>query len=568
MGARNLLSPATKLGIALALAVALALLRLVHLTADTPYGLTEPTAGIYVDEGYKTLSPRNLILYGRTHWNDADSYRGWLEVSPLTQWSFFLGFRLFGTDIASARLVIVAYFTLLLCGYAWAMAGRYHTALLLAGLFALGLESTLFFFSRVALFETPQLVIMYLLLFLFSRLRGGTGIAAVALAVAVTLVLTFTIKQSALLVMGPVMAATAVCAARRTFDARTLWMVAAVLAVVSLVVLAWTQPSWSPRMQLAPLGILERLMDIPLAYASPFVLVAGWLCALHALLTRPALWFDDLYRLCLIAIVVLGPLELALFWYNPLRFFAPLLPAYVLLVLEWVHLAGWRNALPRRVPLPASVLVVSALACALYWSGTGILRLLALNPPYEPLYFLEPRPNPQLWLLTGLALTAALALWIGRSRVLHPTVVRGVAGALALLFVTGNLYTLGAFWLAPSYRSTELRHQLEALIPEGSSLAGDWAPFLTLGTHIKPLYMNSIYNRPSQFPELRPDYLLYCETFDADAVMDELNGVAGVSLSAPLLSSTYNGRKVILYAIRYMSASDRAEARHSFRPHE
>lgn len=68
-----MLSPATKLGIALALAVALALLRLVHLTADTPYGLTEPTAGIYVDEGYKTLSPRNLILYGRTHWNDADS---------------------------------------------------------------------------------------------------------------------------------------------------------------------------------------------------------------------------------------------------------------------------------------------------------------------------------------------------------------------------------------------------------------------------------------------------------------------------------------------------------------
>ena len=292
----------------------LGLLRLVHLTADTPYGLTEPTAGEYVDEGYKTLSPRNLILHGRTHWNAADDYPGWLESSPLTQWSFYLSFRLFGTDIGPARLVTIAYFTLLLCGYVWVMAGRYHTALFLAGLLALGLESTTFFFSRIALFETPQLVVVYLLLFLFSRMREGRGAAAIGLAAGVALILTFTIKHSALLVMGPVLLAAVVCAARRTFDARTLRVVTAVLAVLIVVVLALTEQSWSSRMQLAPLGFLERLMDIPLAYASPFVLVAGWLCALHALLTRPGLWLNDLYRLCLIAIVVLGPLEQALLW--------------------------------------------------------------------------------------------------------------------------------------------------------------------------------------------------------------------------------------------------------------
>jgi 4-amino-4-deoxy-L-arabinose transferase-like glycosyltransferase len=543
--------PATKLSIALVLAVALGLLRLVHLTADTPYGLTEPTAGEYVDEGYKTLSPRNLILHGRTHWHPADDYPGWLESSPLTQWSFYLGFRLFGTEIGSARLVTIAYFTLLLCGYVWAMAGRYHTALLLAGLIALGLESTLFFFSRIALFETPQLVFVYFLLFLFSRVRESHGAAAIALALGVALTLTFTVKHSALLIMGPVLLAAVVYAARRTLDARTLRIVAAVLAAVTVVVLPLTEHSWSFRMQLAPLGFLERLMDIPLAYASPFVLVAGWLCALRALLTRPGLWLNDLYRLCLLAIVVLGPLELALFWYNPLRYFLPFLPAYVLLVLEWVHLAGWRDALPRRVRLPVSVLVVGALACALYWSGTGIVRLLALNPPYEPLYFLEPRPNPELWLLTGLTVIAALGLWLGRSRVLRPTVMGGLAGVLAVLFVVGNLYSLASFWLAPSYRSTELRSQLEALIPPGSSLAGDWAPFLTLGTHIEPLYTNSRLNRPARFGELRPDYLLYCETFDAEVVMNELAEVAGVSLSPPLLESTYNGRSVILYALRY-----------------
>jgi 4-amino-4-deoxy-L-arabinose transferase-like glycosyltransferase len=549
-------SPATKPGIALVLAVALGLLRLVHLTADTPYGLTEPTAGVYVDEGYKTLSPRNLIQHGRTHWNTADSYPGWLEASPLTQWSFYVGFRLFGVDIGSARLVTIAYFTILLCGYVWAMAGRYHTALLLAGLVALGLESTIFFFSRVALFETPQLVFVYLLLFWFSRMREGRGAAAIALAVGVALTLTFTVKHSALLVMGPVLLAAAVYTARRTFDARTLWILAALVAAVIVAVLALTVHSWSTRMQLAPLGFLERLMDIPLAFASPFVLVAGWLCALHALLTRPQLWLNDLYRLCLTAIVVLGPLELALFWYNPLRYFVPFLPAYVLLVLEWVHLAGWREQLLRRVPLTRSVLAVGALACALYWSGTGVMRLLALNPPYAPLYFLEPRPNQSLWLLSGVAAVVALGLWVGRSRMLRPTIVRGIAGAIALLFLTATAYTLGSFWLAPSYRSAELRHELTALIPPGSSLAGDWAPFVTLGTQIKPLYMNSRLNRPSQLKKLRPDYLLYCETFDAQAVMVELAGVPGVALSEPLLASEYNGRRVILYALHYDVAPD------------
>lgn len=87
-------------------------------------------------------------------------------------------------------------------------------------------------------------------------------------------------------------------------------------------------------------------------------------------------------------------------------------------------------------------------------------------------------------------------------------------------------------------------------------MAGDWAPFLTLGTQIKPIYMNSRLNRPSRFRELRPDYLLYCETFDAKAVMDELQGVAGVSLSPPLLETTYNGRAVILYPLRYSPASE------------
>lgn len=61
-------------------------LRLTHIDADTPAGLSW-SAGLYVDEGYKTLSPRNLLLLGNTHWHEADTYPGWMKSSPVTQWS-------------------------------------------------------------------------------------------------------------------------------------------------------------------------------------------------------------------------------------------------------------------------------------------------------------------------------------------------------------------------------------------------------------------------------------------------------------------------------------------------
>jgi hypothetical protein len=91
------------------------------------------------------------------------------------------------------------------------------------------------------------------------------------------------------------------------------------------------------------------------------------------------------------------------------------------------------------------------------------------------------------------------------------------------------------------------------LIPAGSSLAGDWAPFFTLGADIDALVMNSVHNRPSRFSDSRPDYLLYCETFDVEQVMDELADVDTVTLGPPLYESAYKGRKVILYRLYYAS---------------
>ena len=95
MDADFLTRGSSRIALTVGLAVGLALLRLIHLGADTPSEFSR-SAGPYVDEGYKTLSPRNLVLFGTTHWNSEDTYRGWMKDSPITQWSYYASFRLFG----------------------------------------------------------------------------------------------------------------------------------------------------------------------------------------------------------------------------------------------------------------------------------------------------------------------------------------------------------------------------------------------------------------------------------------------------------------------------------------
>ena len=121
------------------LVLLLVLLRLIHLGADTPPYLSG-SDGLYVDEGYKTLSPRNLVLFGTTHWSPVDRYEGWMSSSPITQWSYYASFRLFGVDLEAARYVTVLFFAVFLFGFVLAMRRRYSGALLLGGLALLGLE--------------------------------------------------------------------------------------------------------------------------------------------------------------------------------------------------------------------------------------------------------------------------------------------------------------------------------------------------------------------------------------------------------------------------------------------
>ncbi len=152
--------------------------RLVHLDAD-PASWFIDEIGYQVDEGFKTLSPRNLALFGATHWNAGDRYRGWMQSSALTQWPYFWAFKAFGVKLRSARLVSVLFAVLLLAITAGFLWFRHSPGLALFGALLLTADPGLFLFSRSALFETALALYAYSALYLAvslpSRVRSGSG---------------------------------------------------------------------------------------------------------------------------------------------------------------------------------------------------------------------------------------------------------------------------------------------------------------------------------------------------------------------------------------------------------
>jgi hypothetical protein len=513
----------------------LALLRLIHLGADTPPELSG-SAALYVDEGYKTLSPRNLVLFGATHWNPHDVYAGWMSGSPVTQWSYYASFRLFGTSVESARGVTVFYFALLLVGYVWAMAGRYRPALVLGGLAVLGLERTIFFLSRIAVFEMPIATLVAGLLFVFARMKPHRSVASVLAATATGVILALGVKLTSLFYLAPILLAASMffVFAKRP-PRRLIGWLSVTLAVVGFgALLFFFRSLWMLRMDLVPYDIGQRILENPLVRASPVIVLAGLLCAVHGLVCRPDLFLGSIYRISLVALVLLGVPLISLVDYDPLRYYAPLLPAFVLIVLEWIHLRGWTFS-PPRPSLLAGLVTVAVMLAWVYFVCAEILDWRTFR----------------LFLVMAPAL-AAVGVWTFRSLALRGSTVAAVLALMLPLFVVHDARSLGSFFLAPSYQAQTIRSELSRVIPEDSVLAGVWAPFIALGTSYKALYVAAVANPATSLPDLAPDYFLHTVgQRNSNSNLTAIQRDIEMSLASPVYTSEYNGRTVIVYPLLF-----------------
>ncbi len=547
------------------MSVALALLRLVQIDADTPRSQWSGSMAVFVDEGYKTLSARNMALFRENHWNPEDRYPGWMSASPLTQWPYFFAFRQLGVEVRSARLVTVALFLLLLVEFVLVMRVRYSAGLLLLGVLLLGVLETLFFFSRVALFEIPIATLLYLALFLLARPLLSRPRAALAVILASAFVVTLGIKSTGLLYFG--VAAGGVLLAMKLRHAKTLRptrgeLIAAAVLVV-LVVLTWSD--WGSRFDLSPKVSRSFLLN-PLTISSGLLIAAGLLSISQGLLTEGRRFLADPYRAALVCLATIGPLVLAMFPRNPLRYYVPLLPAFVLLIVEWLHLRLWQRPLPES-PSPARVatsfaLLVWAVLCVGQVVDHHLLTRLALSEQFSWLR----GTGTGLWNsprgLTALALglVVGAVIWKGRRRVLRGRPVLGAVVVLVALEGAQGLLAEGRFFSAPTHETKQIAGLLEERLPQGASIAGDWAPRFALGTAFKALYMTTEFNHPRTILETRPDYYVFCDDpyGDGRKVRRMLEDASGVDLGAPVLEASYLDFDVIVYPLHYSAEAPEA----------
>jgi hypothetical protein len=558
-------SPLRSIVFALGVAV-LVLLRLIHLQADTPLAVGTGSMGVFVDEGYKTLDPRNLLLFGDRRWHPEDAYPGWMERSPLTQWPYWGAFRAFGVEPWAARTVTVGYFALFLLAYVSAARERYDLLVGVAGLALLGVQHTLFFFSRIALFELPVIVFLYGFLFLLARYRPGRTRTTLLLLLFAG-VSGLGVKLSASFYFLPAAVGLGWAWWPRKVGGgedgggggrRSRRELAGVVTLVATVAAAAGVMGWlfrgilAERIEPPEAKQLPSVLLNPLADSNGLLLAAALLCATHLLWTRPAKLMRDPYAAALFFLAVAGPFLFLAFPYTPLRYYLPFLPAFPLLVIEWLQL---RLREPpeqaARIRWIYSVAGVGTLAWAAVYLGQ------AVNRQFLPLFDvarIEAGTGDlrRIAFFAPLALLGAVAAWWWRRRLFTPRRVTAAVVLLVGLAVVRDVVCLGDFFVHPTHDSRRIAAELDAALPAAASVAGDWAPFLTLGTGLRSLYLLSPENDVRRLPELRPDYFLFAGTVaDRESLRVIREQLPTVSLGPPRRLGRYAGKEVVLHRLVY-----------------
>lgn len=522
------------------------------LDADVPQWFATTDIGLHVDEGYKTLSPRNLIEEGSTHWHELDDYPGWFGTSPVTQTAFYLAMKVGNVDLQSVRIVSVLTFTLLLFAYLAAFSRHYPPLAMAVGALVLASDPLLFHFSRVALFEVFLALITALALVSVHVLRNRSTPVAILVLIAFAALGTVSVKASALVYVAPAIAA---MSAYHVWTSCRRWAVAAsyVLALIPVVGVAFImRGDWIPFISAESLmSAPARLFASRIAAFDPVVALATTGVVLHGVSVDPRRYLADRYRLALIATFFGVPLILSSVDYAPLRYFTAMMVTAPLLVADYVANRVWSWPVARHSSrilwAPSAVVAIVAVWFLLRSIDYAVLERLPFPLGNDPGLSAETMLEFFPWVAVVVIATHCAV----RHRVLRTSIP---PGCIALSVVTavglGSADQLRAHF-EPTYLANGIREQIESRVSRESSVAGDWAPYLTFGTARRALYMNEVFNRAESAYLMRPDYFLYAGTLNDQISLEVLSSDCRLLLGEGVNVGVLLGRPIDLYEITY-----------------
>ena len=158
------------------------LLRLLFISIDPPLWATDDQ-GLFADEGYKTLSAKNKVIYGEHHVSEYDSYFGWNTISPVSYISFIASFSIFGTGFIPARLVTILFSVLSVLLLYFITKKAYGIKEATVAAIILGANFTYLIYSKLALLEpiVTFFILLSILLWQLSEKKTWLLLASIAL---------------------------------------------------------------------------------------------------------------------------------------------------------------------------------------------------------------------------------------------------------------------------------------------------------------------------------------------------------------------------------------------------
>ena len=532
-------------------------LRMVNLDADPAPWYTEEL-GYQVDEGYKTLSPRNLFLYGDTHWNAADKYGGWMRTSAMTQWPYYLSFKTFGEDLSSARIVSIIYALGLLIITAFFLWNRLSPTFAALGILLLTVDPGLFLFSRSALFETSLVFFTYATLFLSVSLAQRSRLLPLITIIIITTLAFFFLKRTFMLYVIPIVISFGFVSIKDKLSPASLKR-AAIMALILLALvcipLYFSRGSASTSINLAQFMSYPHAIFLnPVHTLSPLALIMAYAVIVELLLRQPNAILNDWYRLSLTAMVILVPIMLSFFTYNAARYHLPVLPAAILLIIERLSMtmpreqtnfSAWFSVNRILAVVAFLLLSMTILASINYYIISNLPLNIGDAPGLSKPGLLKVFPFFFI-IFTLAAVFIAKRYWFQISDKLY--------AGLAIFHIILGVCIISIALAFPSYQAQQIRHKLIQHMKQDESVGGDWAPFFVANTKLRGLYMRPNGNNAENLTQLRPDFFLHSNTPYDKKNLNNFKFLNNVKLSAPVILGNYAKHEISLYSIEYFKS--------------
>ena len=542
--------------------------QLIYINADTPISFSGD-AGLYCDEGYKTLDARNLVLFGKAHWTEMDEYSGWIKGSPITVYFNFLLFKLFGVSLGVARLgnLLFALGSLLL--FYLILKKIYDQQSAFWGVILCAVNQIYFFYSRVALLEFKMMFFIlfgiYFMLFvkqnyLFIAPTIICWIAAYYCKFSVTIFYISVFFYFIIIYKNGLLL-------NKILRPRNLIFIAliflAVFAFLEYIFLYhrdyYDNMCFFKRHFRSPPGAVFHWITQKFFTKNPFlsflaVIYTGYISILIVEGSRPYSKRDLFFVIWL----VLGTAMLSFISYQPLRYYVYLVfPLIILAIRSILSFSSIWNTLfeKRRLWLRGSIFVFS-------------FYLLVIHSGFLPFMPVRTGKGWDLQavkmfgvfsVMTVLILTVIYIVLLKKkdiAEIFSKGAYRNFAGIVIILILGIQLLPIAKWSLNPKYELAYISNKISEL-KDDSIIVGDWAPQLAINTDRKALYLiissrgikrgHNFYN----LDKIKPHYLVIVDGLN-DYILRQFNlTYPRIAKNPPHYNFTYGGRTILFYELNF-----------------